>query len=67
MGYIVVSVFIPENEDTNSLIEALELIKSFNPGWQPNNFMVDFSLAEIAAIEKTFLSEYITVETLNSA
>ena len=56
MGYIVVSVFIPENEDTNSLIEVLELIKSFNPDWKPNNFMVDFSFAEIAAIEKTFSS-----------
>lgn len=50
-------MFIPENEDIDSLVEALELIKGFNPDWQPNNFLVDFSLAEIGAIEKTFSSK----------
>ena len=48
VGYIVVAVFIPENEDTTSLEEALEKIKLFNPGWNPRN-LVDFSMA---AIEK---------------
>jgi hypothetical protein len=57
-GYIVVAVFIPENEDIDSLVEALELIKGFNPDWKPNNFLVDFSLAEIVAIEKTFSSKF---------
>ena len=56
VGYIVVAVFIPENEDTTSLEEALEKIKLFNPGWNPRNFLVDFSMAEIAAIEKTLPS-----------
>jgi hypothetical protein len=52
----VVAVFIPENEDANSLEEALEKIKLFNPEWKPRNFLVDFSMAEIAAIEKTLPS-----------
>ena len=34
------------------LEEVLERIKSLNPGWQPRNFLVNFSMAEIAAIEK---------------
>ena len=57
VGYIVVAVFIPENEDTFSIVEALQLIKEFTAQWSPRNFLVDFSLAEIAAIEKTFPSK----------
>ena len=55
----MVAVFISESEDTNSLEEVLEQIKSLNPGWQPRNFLVDFSMAEIAAIEKTMPSKFI--------
>ncbi len=56
VGYIVVAVFTPENEDAASLEEALEKIKLFNPGWKPRNFLVDFSMAEIAAIGKALPS-----------
>lgn len=55
----MVAVFISENEDTNSLEEVLQQIKSLNPGWQPRNFLVDFSMAEIAAIEKNMPSKFI--------
>jgi len=54
-----VTVFIPENEDANSLEEALEQIKSLNPGWNPRNFLVDFSMAEIAAIEKVLPRKFL--------
>lgn len=66
VGYIVVAVFIPENDDVNSLEEALEKIKSFNPGWKPRNFLVDFAMAEITAIEKTLPSMFIVLVVLPS-
>ena len=54
VGYIVVAVFIPENEDTDSISEVLKVLQEENPTWYPKNMMVDFSLAEIAAIEEGF-------------
>ena len=52
--YIVVAVFIPENEDMDSLEEVLALLKTENPSWNPKNMMVDFSAAEMGAIETCF-------------
>lgn len=58
VGYIVVAVFIPENEDAGSISEVLKILGNENPSWDPRNMMVDFSLAEIAAIEECFPSKY---------
>lgn len=52
--YIVVAVFIPENEDMDSLEEVLRILKTENPTWNPKNMMVDFSAAEMGAIEACF-------------
>ena len=57
VGYIVVAVFIPENEDADSISEVLKIIRKENPAWDPRNMMVDFSLAEIAAIDECFPSK----------
>ena len=57
VGYIVVAVFIPENEDIASLSEVLQILRENNPDWNPRNMMLDFSLAEIAAIEEQFPSK----------
>ena len=54
MGYIVVAEFICENEDAESIAEALRIIKSWNIGWNPRYFLVDYSLAEINAIGEVF-------------
>ena len=54
MGYKVVAEFICENEDAESIAEALRIIKSWNIGWSPRYFMVDYSLAEINAIGEVF-------------
>ena len=56
VGYIVVAVFIPENEDADSISEVLRIIRSENPTWDPENMMVDCSLAEISAINECFPS-----------
>ncbi len=64
VGYIVVAVFIPENEDAGSISEVLRIIRKENSLWNPRNMMVDFSLAEIAAIEECFPSKYANVHRL---
>ena len=54
VGYKVAGEFICENEDAESIAEALQIIKSWNVGWSPSFFMVDFSTAVINAIENEF-------------
>ncbi|XP_046862045.1 uncharacterized protein LOC124455456 [Xenia sp. Carnegie-2017] len=61
VGYIVVAVFIPENEDTGSISEVLRILSRENPEWNPRNMMVDFSLAEISAIEECFPKTHVHV------
>ncbi|CAB4010225.1 Hypothetical predicted protein [Paramuricea clavata] len=53
-GYTVVAEFMCQNEDSASIEEALGILKTWNPSWKPKYFMVDYSLAEIDAIEKSF-------------
>ena len=52
VGYKVVSEFICENEDADSIAEALSVIKGWNDWWMPSFFMVDYSTGEIDAIKK---------------
>ena len=54
VGYKVVAEFICENEDAESIAEVLRIIKSWNIGWSPRYFMVDYSLADINAIGEVF-------------
>ncbi|XP_014669716.1 PREDICTED: uncharacterized protein LOC106810784 [Priapulus caudatus] len=54
VGYRVVAEFISEHEDSHSIAEALEILKRWNPWWKPLYFMVDYSTAEINAIEREF-------------
>lgn len=54
VGYKVVAEFLCQNEDKECIAEALSIIKGWNPTWDPKYFMVDFSLAEINAIESEF-------------
>ena len=54
VGYKVVAEFICQNEDSKSIAEALAVIRGWNTWWSPLYFMVDFSTAEIKAIEQQF-------------
>jgi hypothetical protein len=40
-----------QTEEKESIREALAILKSWNPAWSPNYFMIDYSTAEIGAIE----------------
>ena len=54
VGYKVVAEFMCQHEDEISISEALGILREWNPDWSPKYFMVDFSVAEIGAIEMCF-------------
>lgn len=53
-GYYVVGAFITQKEDSDSISEALDIIKGLNPSWKPKSFMIDASEIEMMSIIKTF-------------
>ena len=54
VGYKVVAEFMCQHEDEVSIYEALGILRGWNHEWSPKYFMVDFSVAEIVAIETCF-------------
>lgn len=54
VGYSVVAEFIVQSETTKNILEALKVLQSWNPTWQPRYFMCDYSEAELSAIESAF-------------
>ena len=53
-GYCVVAEFIVQSESATHIQEALRLLTSWNPKWNPSYFMTDYSEAEISALETCF-------------
>ena len=51
VNYTVVGLFVVQTETKTAISEALAILATWNPLWVPNYFMVDFSEAEIQAIE----------------
>ena len=54
VDYIIVASFVVQDETTESIQEALSIIKQWNPEWRPQNFMTDLCEEEINALESTF-------------
>ena len=54
VGYCVVAEFVVQQESAEYISEALGIIKLWNPNWSPSFIMVDYSEAEILALESTF-------------
>ena len=54
VSYSVVAEFIIQSETAEYIREALSVLKSWNPTWEPNFYLTDYSDAEIAAITKVF-------------
>ena len=54
VGYIIVAEFVTQSETASEIGEALALLKQWNPRWNPNYFLSDYSDAELGAIEQTF-------------
>lgn len=55
-GYVPVAEFITEDETTDSITDALAVLKVWNPTWEPCHFMTDYSEAELKAIKEIFPS-----------
>ena len=54
VGYSVAAEFVIHHERTEDIVEALNMLKQWNPDWSPKFFMLDYSEAEISAVEQTF-------------
>ena len=50
----IVGSFIVQDETTQSITEALTIIKQWNPQWKPSYFMTDLCEEEINSIETIF-------------
>ena len=56
VGYMVVAEFVVQSEQSDKIREAIEIIKQWNPNWNPAYFMCDYSEAELLALESCFPS-----------
>ncbi|XP_072315590.1 uncharacterized protein [Eucyclogobius newberryi] len=54
VSYCVAAVFITQDEDVESITEALRIIKENNKEWKPVHIMVHHSPAEIRALQACF-------------
>ena len=54
VGYSVVGEFITQAETAEHISEALQQLRTWNPGWKPKYFMTDYSEAELLALEQSF-------------
>ena len=54
VGYCVTAEFVTQSETAETIQEALQILKSWNPEWNPPFVLCDYSEAEISAIEHTF-------------
>ena len=54
VGYSIVAEFIVQSEDADSILEALSIVKQWNPTWSPKFFLYDYSEAKIGALEQAF-------------
>ena len=54
VGYTPIAEFVVQSETGDKIAEALKVLASWNPEWNPPYFMTDYSDAEISAIESVF-------------
>lgn len=54
VDHAIVGSFIVQDETTQSITEALTIIKQWNPQWKPSYFMTDLCEEEINSIETIF-------------
>ena len=52
--YQIVASLLTHNETTESIAEALGVLREWNPGWNPGYFFTDLCEQEINAVEGTF-------------
>ena len=52
VDYQIVGSFVIQSETADAIHEALSVLQSWNPKWNPSYFMVDYSEEEMSAIGK---------------
>ena len=52
--FSVVAEFIIQSETSEDIYEALSVVKTWNPNWNPKFYLLDYSDPEIAAVNKLF-------------
>ena len=56
VGYQTVAEFVIQTESKEQILEAIDILKKWNPSWNPPLLMCDYSEAEISAFESAFPS-----------
>ena len=54
VNHYMVAEFVLQAENADHIYEALSIVKSWTPNWDPKYFITDYSDAEISAINKLF-------------
>ena len=54
VDYIPIAEFVTEDEVSETILKVLEVVKNWNPDWNPSYFMSDYSETQISALETTF-------------
>ena len=54
IDYQVAGTFVVESESKRAIAEALQVLKEWNPQFNPRVFMTDYDKAEIRAIRQVF-------------
>ena len=64
VDYQVVGPFATQDETTDAIVEALSMLKSWKPQWQPRCFKIDNCDEEILAIRQNFQCKDVNVVLL---
>lgn len=54
VSYMPIAEFLVERESTACITEALQILKQWNPQWEPHSFMLDYCDEEYQALESVF-------------
>ena len=64
IDYQVAGAFVSENESEESITEALQILKQWNPQFKPKYFMTDYSTEEIGAVKTVFSKSHLLLISL---
>ena len=56
VGYQTVAEFVVQRESEERILEAINILKEWDPSWNPPLLMCDYSEAETSAFERVFPS-----------
>lgn len=54
VGYSIAASFVVANENRENIKAGLQVVKEWNPDWNPKYFMTYFDEREVLAVKNTF-------------